>query len=122
MSATRFRSVSPILTVSNVDAAIAFYESVMGFQTGWKWGTPTTVASVCRDGVELMLESAQGAAGRVPSRIYIVLSGLDSYYAQLVAAGANITVALAVRDYGMKDCRIVDPDGNEISFGESGDG
>jgi hypothetical protein len=27
-------------------------------------------------------------------------------------------VPLAARDYGMRDCRLVDPDGNELSFGE----
>jgi uncharacterized glyoxalase superfamily protein PhnB len=35
-----------------------------------------------------------------------------------VAAGARVAVPLEVRDYGMRDCRLVDPDGNELSFGE----
>ena len=43
----------------------------------------------------------------------------DRYYAEVVAAGAKVTCPLAARDYGMKDFRIVDPDGNEISFGEA---
>ena len=34
MSVPLFRSVSPILSVANVDAAISFYESVLGFQIG----------------------------------------------------------------------------------------
>ena len=119
MIAPLFRSVSPILSVSNVDAAIAFYEFVLGFRLGWKWGDPTSVGAVCRDGIELMLELSPEASAMVPARIYIVISGLEQYYAEVVAAGAKITYPLAVRDYGMKDCRIVDPDGNEISFGES---
>jgi len=44
---------------------------------------------------------------------------LEQYYAEVVAAGATVTEPLALRDYGMKDCRIVDPDGNQISFGEA---
>lgn len=118
MSAPLFRSVSPILSVAGVDAAISFYESVLGFRLGWKWGDPTSVASVCRDDVELMLELSPEAAAVVPAKIYVMISGLDQYYAQLVAAGAKVTYPLGVRNYGMKDCRIVDPDGNEISFGE----
>jgi hypothetical protein len=58
MNNTPFRSVAPILAVADVDAAIAYYTAVLDFQLGWKWGTPTAVASVCRDGVELMLEAA----------------------------------------------------------------
>ena len=119
MSAPLFRSVSPILSVSNVDAAISFYESVLGFRLGWKWGKPTSVGSVCRDGVELMLALSPEASAMVPARMYVVVSGLDQYYADVVAAGAKVVYPLAVREYGMKDCRIVDPDGNELSFGES---
>lgn len=118
MSAPQLRSVSPILPVSGVDATISFYESVLGFRLGWKWGDPTSVASVCRDDVELMLELSRDALSVGRARIYITISGLEKYYDQLVAAGAKVTYPLAVRDYGMKDCRIVDPDGNEISFGE----
>jgi uncharacterized glyoxalase superfamily protein PhnB len=118
VSAPLFRSVSPILSVAGVDAAISFYESVLGFRLGWKWGDPTSVASVCRDDVELMLELSPEADAVVPAKIYVMISGLDQYYAQLVAAGAKVTYPLGVRNYGMKDCRIVDPDGNEISFGE----
>ena len=118
MTPPRFHSVSPILWVANVEGALSFYESVLGFGLGWKWGDPASVASVCRDGVELMLESAPEGAAAAPSRIYVVMSGLDRYYGEIVAAGARVVHPLAVRDYGMKDCRIADPDGNEISFGE----
>lgn len=115
----QFRSVSPILSVASVERSIAFYESVLGFRLGWKWGSPTSVASVCRDDVELMLELAPSAAIACPTKMYIVLAGLEHYYGEMVAAGAKVIHPLAARDYGMKDCRVADPDGNEISFGES---
>lgn len=118
MSEPLFRSVSPILSVSNVDAAISFYESVLGFRLAWKWGTPPSVASVCRDEVELMLELSPAAVPVGPAKVYVVVASVESHYAKIVAAGARVTYPLAVRDCRMKDCRIVDPDGNEISFGE----
>ena len=118
MTTPHFRSVAPILPVENVDAAIAFYTSVLGFVLGWKWGEPPSVASVCRDEVELMLELAPKAAGVAPARCYIVMSDLARYHGEIVAAGAKFVHPLAVRDYGMKDCRIMDPFGNELSFGE----
>jgi uncharacterized glyoxalase superfamily protein PhnB len=118
MNTPHFRSVSPILPVENVDAAIAFYTSVLGFALGWKWGDPPSVASVCRDEVELMLELAPKAAGAVSAKCYIVMADLDHYHGEIVAAGAQLIHPLALRDYGMKDCRIMDPFGNELSFGE----
>jgi uncharacterized glyoxalase superfamily protein PhnB len=118
MNTPHFRSVSPILPVENVDAAIAFYTSVLGFVLGWKWGDPPSVASVCRDEVELMLELAPKAAGVGPAKCYVVVSDLARCYGDIVAAGAQVIHPLALRDYGMKDCRIRDPFGNELSLGE----
>lgn len=118
MSAPVLRSVAPVFWVRDVERSIAFYESVLGFGVGWRWGTPTAVASVCRDDVELMLELPGKSDTPAPSRVYVSMVGLDGYYAGLVAAGVTIVHPLATRDYGMRDCRIADPDGNELSFGE----
>jgi uncharacterized glyoxalase superfamily protein PhnB len=53
------------------------------------------------------------------SKVYFQMTGVDVYYARLRQAGAHVTVALAERAYGMRDFRIVDPNGNELSFGEA---
>ena len=87
MSGPQFRSVSPILSVASVDAAISFYESVLGFRLGWKWGVPASVASVCRNDVELMLELSPPATALAPARLYIVVSGLEAYCAEILAPG-----------------------------------
>jgi uncharacterized glyoxalase superfamily protein PhnB len=46
------------------------------------------------------------------------MSGIQPFHDAAVAAGVRVAVPLAVRDYGIRDCRPVDPDGNELSFGE----
>lgn len=111
-------AVAPILPVSDVPAAIEYYEKVLGFSLGWKWGDPPGLASVCRDRVELNLSrrdsSTQGHLGKV----YIQVSDIDRYYAEIVKAGARVAIPLADREYGMKDCRVLDLDANELSFGE----
>jgi catechol 2,3-dioxygenase-like lactoylglutathione lyase family enzyme len=112
------RTVSPILPVADVAAATRFYCDVLGFRVGWTWGDPPTVASVCRDAVELMLERRDDAIPPGPARIYLTMSGVQALHDAAVAAGARVAVPLAARDYGMRDCRLVDPDGNELSFGE----
>ncbi len=47
------------------------------------------------------------------------MTGVDAYYDQTIIAGAKVAMPLADRPYGMRDFRIVDPSGNELSFGET---
>lgn len=113
----RFRSVNPILAVKDLPAALDYYQRVLGFELGWVWGDPATLASVCRDDISLNL-SADRSDQFGPSRLYAHTGDIDTYHATVVAAGARVTVALDDRVYGMRDFRLVDPDGNELSFGE----
>jgi uncharacterized glyoxalase superfamily protein PhnB len=47
------------------------------------------------------------------------MAGVDAYYNHVTKAGAKVAVTIADRPYGMRDFRIVDPTGNELSFGEA---
>jgi uncharacterized glyoxalase superfamily protein PhnB len=107
----------PILSVRDLSEALAYYERVLGFRVGWRWGEPPSLGGVCRDRVEVNLAQSSEANCRT-SKIYFQMSGVEAYYRGVTAAGANVAVPLAERPYGMRDFRIVDPDGNELSFGE----
>jgi catechol 2,3-dioxygenase-like lactoylglutathione lyase family enzyme len=110
----------PILPVSDLAASISYYETVLGFSLGWKWGDPPRLASVCRDRVELNLALRDSSSTRAQiGKVYVQLTGIERYYAQITQAGARVAVPLAARAYGMKDCRVLDPDANELSFGEA---
>jgi uncharacterized glyoxalase superfamily protein PhnB len=113
--------VVPILAVRNLQAAIEYYTVVLGFNVAWEWGDPPYLASVFRDHVELNLSQVDPAAEVAPSRVYFQVLDVDAYYSQVTAAGAAVDVALDERPYGMKDFRILDPSGNELSFGEATD-
>lgn len=108
----------PILSVTDLAEALDYYERVLGFQVGWKWGEPPHLASVCRDRVELNLsQSDEGKPGG--SKVYFQMAGVDAYYSRITVAGTKVAVPLADRAYGMRDFRIVDPSGNELSIGEA---
>lgn len=49
---------------------------------------------------------------------FIQLSDIDDYYATIQKAGAPIDVPLDDREYGMRDFHLIDPSGNQISFGQ----
>jgi uncharacterized glyoxalase superfamily protein PhnB len=108
----------PILSVTDLSEALDYYKRVLGFQVGWSWGEPPRLASVYRDRVELNLSQSPGAKS-VGSKVYFQMVGVDAYYNQITNAGAKVAVPLADRPYRMRDFRIVDPSGNELSFGEA---
>lgn len=94
------------------------YERVLGFKVEWKWAEPARLASVSRDRVELNLSQSSRARPTL-SKVYFQMTGVDAYYSDLATAGARVAAPLADRPYGMRDFRIVDPSGNELSFGEA---
>jgi len=114
----KLEAAVPILPVSDLSEALDYYQRVLGFDVEWKWGEPPYLASVCRDHVEVNL-SLSSEPAPAPSKVYFQMAGVDTYYSKLTQAGAKVAVPLADRPYGMRDFRIVDPSGNELSFGEA---
>ncbi|HXX40484.1 MAG TPA: VOC family protein [bacterium] len=117
-----FKAVIPVLSVDDLTRAVEYYRDVLGFQLGWTWGDPPYIASVCRDGVELMLGQRGKAGPRGVSHVYFQTSGVDVYYERLTKAGAAVTETLENRSYGMRDFGIADPSGNRLDFGSVIDG
>jgi catechol 2,3-dioxygenase-like lactoylglutathione lyase family enzyme len=99
--------------------SIGFYRDTLGFNLAWSWGKPPDVAAVCRDSVELMLIERADAKPAGASHVSIAASDIDAYYKALVDAGVTVVVPIDDRPYGMRDFRIADPSGNELSFGET---
>jgi uncharacterized glyoxalase superfamily protein PhnB len=111
----KLNSVTPILQVADLRRALDFYRDVMGFRTGWIVGEPPWLASVCRDALEFHLYRVDQP---VPSQVYLNVTGVDEYFAEISRAGAKVIYALEDRQYGMRDGRIADPDGNHIGIGQ----
>jgi uncharacterized glyoxalase superfamily protein PhnB len=110
-------SATPIFRVSNLPQALEWYQSVLGFQIAWTWGEPADHASVCRDSAAVNLVVEPGGKLTI-SRAYFAAQGVEAYYDRVSRAGGRIAVPLGDRPYGMRDFRVVDPSGNELSFGE----
>lgn len=114
----KIESVSPILSVTDLPAAIDFYRRTLGFDLAWSWGEPLDIAAVCRDNVEITLTQRAGAKPPGAAHIYLGVSGIDEYYAALIDAAVTVVVPIGDRPYGMRDFRIADPSGNELSIGQ----
>lgn len=117
MTATLEQAV-PVLAVDDVDLAIVYYREALGFAFGWKWGDPPTMASVCRDRVEVQLAKRGCAGSKGPACIYLFVNDIDEFYAECKRRGARILHEVADREYGMRDFDVEDPGGNNLCFGE----
>jgi len=113
----KIESVSPILSVNDLAQSIDFYRHALGFDLAWSWGDPPDIAAVCRDNIEITLTQRMGAKPAGAAHVYLGVSGIDDYYAALVGAGVTVVVPIGDRPYGMRDFRIADPSGNELSIG-----
>jgi uncharacterized glyoxalase superfamily protein PhnB len=107
----QFEAVTPRLPVTDVEKALTFYVDQLGFQLGWKWGSPITHGNVCRDSISLDLISApEGRRGTAMA--YIQLSGVDAYFSEVKERNCSVG-ELQDRPYGMRDFEVVDPDGTD---------
>ena len=112
----QFEGISPLFFVADVPAALSFYRERLGFELGWTWGEPPTLANICRGAIDITLALEPSKAGA--SEAYVYLSGVDAYWAELRAR--NVAPGeLGDRPYGMRDFDLLDPDGNRLVFGEA---
>lgn len=114
-----FESVSPILSVHDLARSLDFYRTTLGFDLAWSWGEPAEIATVCRDAVEITLTQRAEAKPAGAAHVYLAVTDIDAYHATLQAAGVTMVVPIGDRPYGMRDFRIADPSGNELSFGQA---
>lgn len=111
--------VAPVFPVSDLKTSVAYYRDALLFETRFEWADtdaePVRYAILSRDHVELHLSSG---AARHPATAYFFVDGVDGYYAEVTAAGANITEALCDQPWEMREFETKDPDGNVLVFGE----
>jgi catechol 2,3-dioxygenase-like lactoylglutathione lyase family enzyme len=117
----RLTSLAPQLLVDDLERSMIYYRK-LGFTFGEPWGGFYAIGE--REGLELHLkESPRDEAYRQLRRRHEHLDaaagvdGVEAFYEQCVANGAQILEPLKSTDWGTKDFYIEDPDGNVISFG-----
>ena len=111
------RSASPVFHVSDLDRAIQFYTTILGFTESFRVGS---YRGLKRGEIELHLTVGGGGDYRRPiggGTVYILCDSVDSYYESIIARGAKPSSAPSDTPYGMRDFVVHDPDGNQLSFG-----
>jgi catechol 2,3-dioxygenase-like lactoylglutathione lyase family enzyme len=121
------RGMAPLLMVFDMPTSLAFYRDVLGFQAVSTSNPEGDWVLLRRDGIELMLNTAFEAPDRPPApdparaaahrdtALFFGCPDVDAAYGQLRALGLEVQPPV-VRDYGMKQVYVTDPDGYNLCF------
>ena len=107
----------PSLAVRDVLAAVDFYTTKLGFTLGFIWGDPPNIAGVNLGKVQMFLE--RGTPNPAGCSVYFVVGDADELHEFHRAGGVDIVVPPEDRLYGLRDYRIRDLYGYELSFGHN---
>ena len=120
---TRLLGIAPQLLVDDLDRAIAYYCSNLGFELGFKY--QSFYASVTRDGFAIHLKCAPKLTAEREHRrqsehldAYISVSGIRGLFSELEMRGAQVIKPLEERPWACLDFYVEDPDGYILCFSE----
>jgi uncharacterized glyoxalase superfamily protein PhnB len=108
--------VVPVMHIADVETAIVYYTTVLGFTEDFRWKDYAGVSWV--GGARLHLNGFGSEPERIgKGQAYFMIPNVDEVYAGMLSRGAVIEHPLVDNPYGMRDFSVVDPDGNRYTFG-----
>jgi transcriptional regulator with XRE-family HTH domain len=109
-----FLGANPILPVNNVNDTAKFYTKELAFEIEILWENPP-YAVVARD--KTIIEFGEGRKKFAGTGVCIIfVSDVDKVYRQYSNRSIEFVGDLADRDYGSRDFRIKDNNGNMLIF------
>jgi hypothetical protein len=113
-------NLSPLIPAgSDVDATLAFYEQKLGFVTTYTTGTPTDMAIVKRDAVEIFLCKHEDRYVAEQTSFRIHVQHIEQLYAECQIQGViHPNGPLVTKPWGTQEFAVLDPAGVCITFYE----
>jgi catechol 2,3-dioxygenase-like lactoylglutathione lyase family enzyme len=119
-----FLQITPFMHVPDIDAAVRFFEQVLGFTVRVRMDD---YAYVEREGAAVRILQNRGEDGAPPGNrrfaYYVDVRDVDALHAELKpkldALPAGEVHGPADKPYGQRELAIVAPDGNLIVFGQA---
>lgn len=120
--------VIPSVRVTDMPAALRFYEDVLGFHLE-RGGPDESNCALKLGDARIMLETAADHYGpeynaairerlgsRSPHSLYIEADDLDALHARVEAGEARVVDPLEARPWGQREFTVEDPEGNWLTF------
>lgn len=125
-----YTKLTPNLVVRDVQAAIHFYQSVLGFQQGITVpdAPPYVFGSVTAGNVEIFFNDRKAVAEDYPPlardpiggtmTLFLECEGIEEILRAVEKAGARIVMPLKTQFYGMGEFAFIDPEGWIVTMAE----
>jgi transcriptional regulator with XRE-family HTH domain len=109
-----FLGANPILPATSVRDTVKFYEEKLGFQMEGIWDNPP-YGVVARD--QTIIEFGEGRQKYAGSGVCVIfVSDVDAVYNEYSGMDIEFVGDIADRDYGSRDFRVKDNNGNVLIF------
>lgn len=117
--------ISPVLLVSDLARAVAYYRDRLGFSCEVH-GDPPNFAVAERDAAVILLALSDQPERIVPNwriveniwNAYIRVDDAEAIYAEVQERGAPIDYTIYDAPHGFREFGVQDPDGHDIAFGQ----
>ena len=110
---TRWNNANPVLEVSDVPRAIAYYRDVFGLTPSWMWEDRIGGVHSDHSSIEVYVSRAERPS---PSRLAVFVDDADAAHDRCRTAGAEIVDELKTQPWGLRGFTVRDPDGNLIDI------
>ena len=126
----KYTKLTPNLVVRNVDAALQFYKTVLGFKPGITVpeAPPYVFASATYEGVEIFFNDQKAVAEDYPAlakeplggplTLFLECEGIEEVLRAVEKSAAKIVMPLKTQFYGMREFAFEDPDGWVVTLAE----
>lgn len=107
------------IEVADLDAAVAFWTEIAGFEVEVAMGEPPFFAMIRNGPAHLALARTDEPAALGIAPVFVTLTGLDGLVARLAAAGIPLESEPTTRPWGIRDLTVRCPGGGPLlAFGE----
>ena len=116
-----FKTIVPVLKVADLDRAVDFYKSVLGFSVCWQaaneGGGENCMLEAGSTNVLLSTGSHLGDQPQFTGTLYFNMAGVKDFF-EKVRPNAEVVWPLETMDYGQIEFGVRDPDGYILAFAE----
>ena len=109
------RKVMPELPLTDVPAGVAHYRDILGFSINYQ---QRDIGVMDRDGQRLLLIARTPQHTGIGSCSFYVQDA-DALHAELIAKGANVQGEPVSYPWGLREFKVLDPEGNRLSFAQT---
>src|SRR5437868_15531292 len=119
----KYQKLTPNLVVTDVEASLKFYQTVLGFERGMTVPeqAPFVFGSVTSGSVEIFFNDKKAVGEDYPPLVarpiggtltlFIELDGIEELLGRVQKSGAKVVMPLRTQFYGMREFAFQHPDG-----------